>query len=208
MRGDSVRELLTEHLPKPPPDVAEPPLAAIRRRARRRTGAQMSGVIAAVAIIAAGTTVLVGDNSTAITSATNGTSRTDSPTETSVPSGMLYPTYLPPGYREDSSGNHGSDSALRYLNPAADPPIPLVVRRLPEDARLPAEGPPLASPTVRGHAAEVLPIGNGGLTLTWLENGSRFSVSLEVPPDMQIDFVPGQTVEKLVSVAEALRPGR
>jgi hypothetical protein len=128
--------------------------------------------------------------------------------ETRVSTGMLYPSYLPPGYREDSSGSHNSGSELRYLNPAADPPIPLVVRRLPEDARFPADGPSLTSPTVRGRAAEVLPIGNGGMALTWLENGSRFSISLEVPSDMQIDFVLGQTVEKLVSVAEGLRPGR
>ena len=197
---DSVRELLTEHLPAPPPDLTEPPLAAIRRRARRRTGAQLASVIAAVAAIATGTVVVVGDSDTATTA--TGASHTDPP---SVSTGMLYPTYLPPGYREDSGG---SDSELRYTNPAADPSIPLVVRKLPADARIPAEGPLLESPTVRGHAAEVLPIGNGGLALTWLENGSRFSVSFEVPSNMQVDFDIEQTVDKLVSVADGLRPSR
>jgi hypothetical protein len=200
---DSLRELLTEHLPTPPPEMSEPPLAAIRRRARRRTGAQMAMVCAAVAVIATGTVVVVGDDGTA---ATGGAGRTDSPTVTSALTSMLYPTYLPPGYREDASGDHGSE--LRYINPAADPPIPLVVRRLPEDARIPAEGPLLASATVRGRAADVLPIGNGGLTLTWLENGSRFSVSFEVSPNMQVDFVIEHAVDMLVSVADGLRSRR
>jgi hypothetical protein len=201
---DPVRELLTEHLPAPPPDLTEPPLAAIRRRARRRTGTQMAAAVAAVAVVATGTAFLVTDDGTADNSATPGPSLTDSATRTSPSTGMLFPTYLPSGYREESSG----DSVLRYLNPAADPPIPLVVRKLSEDARIPAEGPSLASPTVRGRTAEVLPIANGGMTLTWLENGSRFSVSFEAPPDTQIDFALEQTVDKLVAVADGLRPAR
>jgi hypothetical protein len=196
-------ELLTDHLPAPPPEMAEPPVAAIRRRARRRTGAQLAAVVAAVAVIATGTVVLVSDNGNAGNSATAG-GLEDSTTETSASTGMLYPTYLPPGYREESREN----SVLRYINPAAEPPIPLVVRKLPAEAQVPAEGPALASRAVRGHAAEALPIANGGLTLTWLENGSRFSVSLEAPQNTQIDFVIEQTVDLLVSVADGLRADR
>lgn len=200
---DSLRELLTEHLPAPPTDLAEAPLAAIRRRARRRTGAQMAAAIAAVAVIATGTVVLLGDDGTA----SNGSRLADSTTETTettAATGMLHVTNLPPGYREDVD----EGETVRYINPAADPPIPLVVRRLPEDARIPAEGPSLGSPTVRGHAAEVLPIANGGMTLTWLENGSRFSVSFEAPPNTQIDFAIEQTVDVLVAVADGLRLAR
>lgn len=194
---EPVRQLLAEHLPSPPPDLTEPPLAAIRRRARRRTGAQMAAAVAAVAAIATGTVVVLADNDT---TPPTGTSLTPPPPET----GMLYPTYLPPGYREDTS----SALVLRYINPDADPPIPLVIEKLAADAQIPAEGPPLAARTVRGHPAEAVPIASGGLTLTWLENGSRFAVTFEAPPNTQIDFVIEEMTDRLAAIAEGLRPSR
>jgi hypothetical protein len=60
----------------------------------------------------------------------------------------------------------------------------------------------------RGHAAEVLPIANGGMALTWVEDGSRYSVSFEAPSNTQVDFALEQTADRLVAVAEGLRPSR
>jgi hypothetical protein len=209
--NNSVKRLLTEHLPEPPPDLAEPPLAAIRRRARRRTGAQVALVVAAVAVIGAGTAVVMNDAGTASTPAVGGSSTADSPSSANSPSppvtvplDMPYPHYLPPGYVLMGEEN----TELRFVNPDGNPPIPLVIRRLAATARIPAEGPALQQATVRGQTGEVLPVERGGMTLTWLENGKRYSVTLEAPPNSQIDFAPRETVELLVAVADSLRPRR
>ena len=49
---------------------------------------------------------------------------------------------------------------------------------------------------------------NGGMTLTWLEDGSRYSVGFEAPPNIQVDYAVKQTVDVLVGVADGMRPGR
>jgi hypothetical protein len=201
MTDESVRRLLTERLPAPPPGMAEPPLAAIRRRARRRTGTQVAMVGVMAAAIAGGAVVWASGSTPALSGA-------DAPTATATtdaPPAMFYPSYLPPGYRADTGG---SDTELRFLNAAENPPIPLVIRRLPAGAQVPAEGPALRTATVRGRPAEVLPIDAGGITLTWVEGGSRFTVSFEAPPNTQIDFAIDETVARLTAVAEGLGPRR
>jgi hypothetical protein len=205
MTDESLVQLLTEHLPSPPSTMADPPLAAIRRRARRRTGSQVALAGMVVAAIGAGAVVWASTDGTSAP-ATGGPGVTTSPTGTTESPAMLHPTYLPPGYREDPGA--GSETELRFLNPDADPPIPLVIRRLPPGALIPAEGPALSSTTVRNSAAEALPIGNGGIALTWIEDGNRYSVSFEVPANMQVDFVIDQTVNELTAVGEGLRPRR
>jgi hypothetical protein len=205
---DSVRRLLTEHLPPLPPGMAEPPLAAIRRRARRRSGTQVAVAVAAAALIAGGSVVVLADGDAAPVAGPPAT--TDPTTTASALPDMLYPTHLPAGYQADPGGatSAGSEVVLRYINPAADPQIPLVIRRMPDAAAVAAEGPLLQSASVRGHPAEIFPIANGGMALTWLETGYRYSVSFEAPPNTMIDFAFKETVDVLAAVAEGLRPGR
>jgi hypothetical protein len=198
MTDEPVRRLLTEHLPAPPPGLTEPPLAAIRRRARRRTGTQVALAGVVVAAIAGGTAVWASDSDSS-TPATGSTA----PATTTAKAAMLRPGYLPPGYREVPGS--GSETELRYLNPASEPPTPLVIRRLPAGTEVPAVGPAMRTVTVRDQQAEVLPIDSGGIALTWLEDGDRYSVSLEAPRNTQIDFVLDVVVDWLTAVAAGLR---
>jgi hypothetical protein len=209
---DSVRRLLDEQLPEPPPGFAQPPLAAIRRGARRRTGVQAVAAVAAVAVIAVGAVVVLSDgdgaaNTPAVGGTSTAASATGGPADTKA---MLVPTYVPPGYVKDGDGRPGSgpEVALRYIDPAGTPSIPLVVRRLPETAGIPAEWSAIQQATTRGRTAEVFMTENGGMTVTWLEDGSRYSVGFEAPPNVQVDYAVEQTVDVLVGVADGLRAGR
>lgn len=195
-----VRRLLDEQLPEPPPGFAEPPLAAIRRRVRRRAGAQAVAAVAAVAVIAVGAVVVLSDDDGVANTPT-----ADGPADTKA---MLVPTSLPPGYVKDGDGRSGREVSLTYTDPAGTPSIPLVVRRQPETARIPAEWSAIQQATTRGRTAEVFMTENGGMTLTWLEDGSRYSVGFEAPPNVQVDYAIEETVDLLVGVADSLRAGR
>jgi hypothetical protein len=203
MTDEPVRRLLTEHLPAPPPGLTEPPLAAIRRRARRRTGTQVALAGVVVAAIAGGTAVWASDSDPGAPATGRSATPTTPTATTTTTAAMLRPGYLPPGYREVPGS--GSETELRYLNPASEPPTPLVIRRLPAGTEVPAVGPAMRTVTVRDQQAEVLPIDSGGIALTWLEDGDRYSVSLEAPRNTQIDFVLDVVVDWLTAVAAGLR---
>jgi hypothetical protein len=202
---ESVRRLLEEHLPEPPEEMANPPLAAIRRRARRRTGAQVGAAIAAVAAVTVGTTALLDAEDPVGPPVADSPSSTVATDPRIAGAGMLQPTYLPPGYDALTVEWTSDSKELRYENPSAEAKVPLVIRRQPETAAVPAEWEPIRQVTAHGQAAAVFMVANGGMTVTWLESGSRYSVSFEAPPNSQIDFAIDETIDVLLAVADGLR---